>query len=756
MKTSVIGFPRVGALRELKFTTEKYFKKQITEEELQNTAKDLRKNHWGLLKTAGIDSIPCNDFSFYDGLLDTAYALGVIPKRYRALQASPLDTYFAMARGHQAADGDVKALAMKKWFNTNYHYIVPELEDDAQIAFDGSKVFSEWEEAKALGINAKPVLAGPYTFLKLARTVGNRDKASYVEELVAAYSTFLQEADKRGVDWVQFDEPCLVQDVTEADRACFLQMYKELLARKGSVKVLLQTYFGDVRDVYKDLTALDVDGIGLDFIEGVQTADLVAKNGFPADKILFAGLVNGKNIWKNHYEKTLKTLSGLKEAGINTVLSPSCSLLHVPFTLANETKLSTDYTKYFAFAVEKLKELHELGGLADWKDYESSLEYQENKALFEADRKCRNPAVTERVAKIRKSDYERLPKRTARQALQKKELHLPLFPTTTIGSFPQTKEVKANRAAWKKGEITNEQYVKFNQDKIAECVKLQEEIGLDVLVHGEYERNDMVEYFGESLDGYLFTEKAWVQSYGTRCVKPPIIWGDVSRKNPITVSWSVYAQSLTDHPMKGMLTGPVTIFNWSFPREDIAPETSVTQIALAIRDEVLDLEKNGIRVIQIDEAALREKLPLRKSDWNSKYLDWAIPAFRLVHSGVKADTQIHTHMCYSEFTDIISAIDQMDADVITFEASRSDLLILDALRENHFETEVGPGVYDIHSPRVPSVQEIVDALHKMLHKIEPDKLWVNPDCGLKTRGESETKASLWNLVQAAQIIREEN
>ena len=470
--------------------------------------------------------------------------------------------------------------------------------------------------------------------------------------------------------------------------------------------------------------------------------------------MLFAGLVNGKNIWKNHYEKTLSVLKELKDKKIQTVLSTSCSLLHVPYTLQYEEKLSGEYKAYFAFAQEKLLELKELSELADQTSCQDNPAYQKNRRLFAGDRDCQKQEVTERLSKVTDQDYTRLPKRSERQALQKKVLGLPEFPTTTIGSFPQTKDVKANRSAFRRGEITREEYVAFNQKKIAECVKWQEEIGLDVLVHGEYERNDMVEYFGEALGGFLFTEKAWVQSYGTRCVKPPIIWGDVYREKPITVEWSVYAQSQTEKIMKGMLTGPVTILNWSFPREDISIKESISQIALAIRDEVLDLEKSGIKMIQIDEAALREKLPLRKSDWYTEYLDFAIPAFRLTHSGVKPETQIHTHMCYSEFTDIIPAIDDMDADVITFEASRSDLQILDALRENHFETEVGSGVYDIHSPRVPSVEEMVRALELMLTKISSEKLWVNPDCGLKTRGVPETDASLRNMVAAAKEIRQ--
>lgn len=429
-------------------------------------------------------------------------------------------------------------------------------------------------------------------------------------------------------------------------------------------------------------------------------------------------------------------------------------LLHVPYTLKNETKLPEKYTEHFAFAEEKLQELAELKKLAD-VEYKLDAAFLENASLFATRPDCRNNVVQERVAAIREEDFTRLPVFKEREAIQKKEFALPVFPTTTIGSFPQTADVKKNRTARRKGEISEEAYVEFNKKKIAEWVQIQKEIGLDVLVHGEFERNDMVEYFGEQLSGYLFTEKAWVQSYGTRCVKPPVIWGDVSREKPMTVDWSVYAQSLTKKPMKGMLTGPVTILNWSFPREDISLKESTYQIALAIRDEVLDLEANGIRVIQVDEAALREKLPLRRSDWYKEYLDWAIPAFRLVHSGVDAQTQIHTHMCYSEFTDIIRAIDDMDADVITFEASRSDLLILDSLKENHFKTEVGPGVYDIHSPRVPSVEEIKAALEKMLTRIAPEKLWVNPDCGLKTRGVPETVASLKHLVEAAKELRKE-
>ena len=753
MQTSVIGFPRIGTLRELKFASEKYFRKEIEAEELQQIAETLRKTHWRIQKEAGIDYISSNDFSFYDMTLDTAVLLNIIPKRYKELELSGLDTYFAMARGYQGASGDVKALAMKKWFNTNYHYIVPEVEDDTVIQLSGNKLVDEYAEAKALGIETKPVVIGAYTMLRLCRFTGKKPALDYVEDIISAYQNLVKKCEENQIAWVQFDEPALVWDMEESDIALFHKIYDGILSCKKHSHILLQTYFGDVRDIYQDLIQMPFDGIGLDFIEGKETLNLVNTYGFPQDKQLFAGLVNGKNIWKNCFDKTLKVLQTLNDKKIKAVLSTSCSLLHVPYTLKHEHKISQEYLAYFAFAEEKLGELKELSILADAADYTKEAAYKENQKLFAEERDCKNADVKKRLSEVTENDYVRLPERSTRQKLQKKVLGLPEFPTTTIGSFPQTKDVKANRQAYRKGEISEQEYIDFNRKKIAECVALQEEIGLDVLVHGEYERNDMVEYFGEALGGFLFTEKAWVQSYGTRCVKPPVIWGDVYRKNPITVAWSVYAQSLTKKPMKGMLTGPVTILNWSFPREDISIRESIAQIALAIRDEVLDLEANGIQVIQIDEAALREKLPLRKSDWYTEYLDFAISAFRLTHSGVKPETQIHTHMCYSEFTDIIAAIDDMDADVITFEASRSDLQILDSLRENHFETEVGPGVYDIHSARVPSVEEIVTALKGMLEKIEPDKLWVNPDCGLKTRGVKETDASLRNMVAAAKEIR---
>lgn len=756
MKTSVIGYPRVGTLRELKFATEKYFKQAIAAEDLFAAAAELRKAHWQKQSENAIDYISSNDFSFYDTILDTAVLLNAVPGRYRALGLSPLDEYFAMARGYQGKNGDVKALAMKKWFNTNYHYLVPEIDEDTEIKLAGTKPFDEYAEAKKAGVETKPAIIGVFTFLKLARCTGTKKPGDYLDSIADAYGEILNRFNSLGTAWVQFDEPYLVTDLSAEDRALFLSLYRRILSAKGRVKVLLQTYFGDIRDCYSDAVSLAFDGIGLDLIEGKKSLELVETNGFPKDKILFAGVVNGKNIWKNNYAQTYEIIGKLQKHCGEIVLSTSCSLLHVPYTLRNETKLSEEHRNYFAFAEEKLAELRGLKAILSDKAPETHAEYLENKSLFAGDRAAANPTVQNKVHALSEQDFIREPSFYEREKIQKKEFGLPLLPTTTIGSFPQTAEVKANRTNLKSGKISLEQYRAFNREKIAECVALQEKIGLDVLVHGEFERNDMVEYFGECLDGFLFTEKAWVQSYGTRCVKPPIIWGDVSRGKPITVEWSVYAQSLTEKPMKGMLTGPVTILNWSFPREDISLKECAYQIGLAIREEVLDLEANHIRVIQVDEAALREKLPLRKSDWRADYLDWAIPAFRLVHSGVKPGTQIHTHMCYSEFADIIRDIDAMDADAITFEASRSDLTILNVLKENGFRTEVGPGVYDIHSPRVPSVEEIKAALYKMLGSIPKEKLWVNPDCGLKTRSNTETIPSLEHLVQAAKEVRDEN
>ena len=755
MKTSIIGYPRIGARRELKFASERYFRHEISEAELQTAAKAVRLAGLNAQKNSGLDFVPSNDFSFYDNTLDAAVLLGAVPARYAALGLSPLDTYFAMARGYQGEKGDVKALAMKKWFNTNYHYMVPEIEDDTRIRLSATQPFDLFAEALRAGVKTRPAVVGAFTFLKLARFTGTKTAADFAPAVVAAYRDLIDVLQNAGAEWIQFDEPSLVTDLTVSDIAFFRSIYNEILAGK-KIKVLLQTYFGDVRDCYTEICALPFDAIGLDFVEGKRNLSLVKTYGFPAGKTLIAGVVNGKNVWRNDFAKTVATVRELRSVCADVALGTSCSLLHVPYTVAAETRLPEEYKKRFAFAEEKLGELAALKKILSAPVPEETSEYAENVALFAAPRGGENPAVRAKVAALTDSDFERKPDFYTREKIQKERFALPLFPTTTIGSFPQTADVKAARSKHKKGELSDADYESFLRDKIAECIRKQEEIGLDVLVHGEFERNDMVEYFGENLDGYLFTENAWVQSYGTRCVKPPVIWGDVSRSAPMTVRWSKFAASLTDKPVKGMLTGPVTILNWSFPREDITLRESAMQIALAIREEVLDLEANGIKIIQVDEAALREKLPLRKADRRVDYLDWAIPAFRLVHSGVRPETQIHTHMCYSEFGDIIRDIDNMDADVITFEASRSDLRILDDLKAADFRTEVGPGVYDIHSPRVPSEDEIVAALGKMLAKIPREKLWVNPDCGLKTRGWAETVPSLENLVGAARKLRNEN
>lgn len=754
MKNSIIGFPRVGKLRELKFASEKYFRHEITKEELLKVAKDLRNEHFSFIKKQGIDYVPSNDFSFYDGVLDTAFLINAVPEEYKKLNLDDLDTYFAVARGYQVEKGDVCALAMKKWFNTNYHYIVPEISDDTELKLASNKPFELYKEAKEAGIETKPVVVGPFTFLKLAKYRGSKTIKDFVSSAAEAYKQILKKFNDEGVSWVQIDEPILVTDLTKEDINIFKQLYENILNEKGNLKVLLQTYFGDVRDCYNEVVSLSFDGIGLDFLEGKKNFELLSKNKFPEDKILFAGVLNGKNIWKCNYKKTLDLLNEINKYAKNVVIQTSCSLLHVPYTLANEQKLDKEVKKYFSFAVEKLQELNELKVLAEASDLENEKAFKDNQDIFTKERVGQDKEVQNAVKNLTEEDFNRDTNRSEREKIQKEEFKLPILPTTTIGSFPQTREVKSNRSAFRKGEIDKAQYDKVVYGFIEKCIKDQEDMGIDVLVHGEFERNDMVEFFGENLAGYVFTEKAWVQSYGTRCVKPPIIFGDIKRTKPMTVDYIKYAQSLTNKPVKGMLTGPVTILNWSFPREDISLKEMAYEIGIAIRDEVCDLEKAGIKIIQIDEAALREKLPIRKDEWYSEYLDWAIPAFRLCNSKIKPETQIHTHMCYSEFSDIIKAIDNMDADVISFEASRSKLTILDDLNKNNFETEVGPGVYDIHSPRVPSVEEIVSALEKMLKKIDKNKLWVNPDCGLKTRGIKETDASLRNLVKAAKIVRE--
>ncbi len=762
--TSVSGFPRIGANRELKKIIERYWKQDASLDEVREVAQSLRANHWRLQAEAGIDLIPSNDFSYYDQMLDTAILLGAVPERYNSLNFEHAeDTLFAIARGYQGERGDVTALPMKKWFTTNYHYIVPEVESPEGLRLAGTKPFDEFLEARAQGLETKPVLIGPYTFLKLARTPEAQElevTESVISALSNAYASIVKRFGELHATWLQFDEPYLALDKEEGDLELFEALYKPLLeARSAEVKILLNTYFGNIADAYETVNNLGFDGVGVDLVEGKdENLAAIERYGVNDKTTLFAGVVNGRNIWRNDYAVSLGLIDALRENVTDRVaVSSACSLLHVPFSTAGEDALGADVLQHFAFAVEKLQEIRDIANLATESDEnrKSSNVLAKNQALFDGSRVKADAAVANRLSNLKDSDFVRLPERAERQRLQKESLGLPDLPTTTIGSFPQTKYIRNARAALRKGEISREDYDEFIRDRIAKCIEHQEQIGLDVLVHGEFERNDMVEYFGQHLRGFKFTKNAWVQSYGTRCVKPPIVWSDVSRESAITVAWSDYAQSCTKHIVKGMLTGPVTILNWSWPREDITREQQTQQLALAIRDEVLDLERAGIRVIQIDEAALREKLPLRRSDWHKKYLDWAISAFRLVHSAVSATTQIHTHMCYSEFNDIIRDIDAMDADVISFEASRGDLVVLDAIHDAHFETEAGPGVYDIHSPRVPGKAELVERIHEILRKMPAEKLWINPDCGLKTRGDAETWPSLENLVAAAKEVREE-
>jgi 5-methyltetrahydropteroyltriglutamate--homocysteine methyltransferase len=763
---SVSGFPRIGRDRELKKVIEAYWKGAASLDDVRATAKNLRASHWKLQADAGIDLIPCNDFSYYDQMLDTAIMLNAVPERYRQLAfENPEDTLFAMARGYQGPQGDVTALPMKKWFTTNYHYLVPEIDASTDIKLNSTKPFDEFSEAKEQGIVTKPVLIGPYTFLKLARSPQAEElelDGGLIDAVAGAYAQIVRKFAALGAQWIQIDEPYLVLDKTEGDEELFKALYSVILPAKDGtedgIKILLNTYFGHIADIYETVTSLGFDGIGLDLNEGrEENLGAVEHYGVPRETTVFAGVVNGRNIWRNDYANSLGLLDAIGTKTDNVAVATASSLLHVPFSTEGEDGLEPDVRKHFAFAVEKLAEVYQIAVLAGQDDdgRKASPVLAANQALFDGSRVPSDQAVAQRLKALSESDFVRQPSRAERRKIQHDELGLPQLPTTTIGSFPQTSEVRSARAKLRKGEIDQKAYDDFIAAQIDEVVRRQEQIGLDVLVHGEFERNDMVEYFGQRLNGYLFTKNAWVQSYGTRCVKPPIVWGDVSRAEPITVRWSQYAQSRTKRVVKGMLTGPVTILNWSWPREDISNELQTQQLALAIRDEVLDLEAAGIKVIQIDEAALREKLPLRRSDWHKKYLDWAVPAFRLVHSGVKPETQIHTHMCYSEFNDIIKDIDDMDADVISFEASRGDLVVLDAIDEANFETEVGPGVYDIHSPRIPSTEELVDRIHEILKKTDANRVWINPDCGLKTRGNEETWPSLEHMVEAAKTVRAE-
>ncbi|HEV2482452.1 MAG TPA: 5-methyltetrahydropteroyltriglutamate--homocysteine S-methyltransferase [Puia sp.] len=763
MLTNNLGYPRVGARRELKKACEQYWTGQITRQQLFLVAKNLREQHWRLQLQAGIDLIPCNDFSFYDHVLDTSLLLGVIPDRYTPVvtdvqENAEIDLYFAMARGYQKDGLDVTAMEMTKWFDTNYHYIVPEFTAGQEFKLFSTKLFSETSAAAAvLGKAPKPVILGPVSYLLLGKEKEpGFDRIDLIKKLVPVYIEILNKLkDDYKIDWVQLDEPFLALDLDEKQRNAFTYAYDSIRDRCPHIKILLATYFESLADNTTLATSLPVCALHLDLVRAPEQLDAVLAAA-PGKLTLSLGVIDGRNIWKNNYQRSLDLIGkAAQKLGSDRVfIAPSSSLLHTPFDLDLETALPDELKNWMAFAKQKLQELSDLKAIAATNAASKEL-LQKNQEAIQSRRTSgliHKQSVKERVDAIREGDSKRKSPFAQRQALQLRLYKLPLFPTTTIGSFPQTDEIRQLRARLKKGELTEAQYHRAIETATIEVIQWQENIGLDVLVHGEFERNDMVEYFGEQLEGFIFTQNGWVQSYGSRCVKPPIIFGDVSRPRDMTVRWSGFAQKHTQKLMKGMLTGPVTILQWSFVRDDQPRSMTTNQIALAIRDEVVALEKAGIKVIQIDEPAIREGLPLRKKD-RAVYLDWAVKAFRISASGVKDETQIHTHMCYSEFNDIIEHIAAMDADVITIETSRSQLELLEAFAGFKYPNEIGPGVYDIHSPRIPTVQEMEALLEKAVALLPARNLWVNPDCGLKTRKWPETKQALINMVQAARQLR---
>ncbi|MGN6328050.1 MAG: 5-methyltetrahydropteroyltriglutamate--homocysteine S-methyltransferase [Rhodanobacter sp.] len=751
------GFPRIGLKRELKRALEAHWRGEISADALQDTARELRQRHWQLACAAGADVVPCNDFSLYDHVLDTAVLFDAIPERYRPVfELGHLDGYFAMARGHKRDGHDLHALEMTKWFDTNYHYLVPELQAGQSFRLAGDKPLAEFLRARALEYRARPVLLGPVSFLLLSKTVDGSDRLALLDALLPAYAELLGKLAEADADWVQLDEPCLVLDLDDAARAACRRAYAVLSAANGP-RILLASYFGPLGDNLSLAASLPVDGLHVDLVRAPGQLDAVLDALSPT-QVLSAGVIDGRNIWRSQPDKVLpllrKAQSRLGDARL--WLAPSCSLQHVPIDLQAETALDPARRASMAFARQKIEELRTYAdALAGQSEAAAALAAQQtlwdgqaqSEGVVDAGVRARLRNLSPQIA-LRRSSY------ATRRAAQAEALNLPPLPTTTIGSFPQTDDLRKARAAHRAGKLGDLAYDDGLKSEIARVVRFQEAIGLDVLVHGEPERNDMVEYFGEQLDGYLFTRLGWVQSYGSRCVKPPVIWGDIVRPAPMTVAWSSYAQSLTDKPMKGMLTGPVTMLQWSFVRDDLPRETVCRQIALALRDEVHDLEAAGIKVIQIDEPALREGLPLRHADW-AHYLAWAVECFRITAGGVRDTTQIHTHMCYSEFNDIIEAVAAMDADVISIETSRSRMELLDAFVRFRYPNGIGPGVYDIHSPRVPDPAEMLDLLRKALDVLSVDQLWVNPDCGLKTRGWPEVEAALRGMVGCARQLRSE-
>ena len=758
--THNLGFPRIGAKRELKAALESYWKNASSRDDLKALASTLRCRHWQA--QSALDFVPVGDFSFYDQMLDMSFTLGNLPERAQGFRGDALDNYFRVARGRSAqsieahagcCDEGIAAGEMSKWFDTNYHYIVPEFSSATTFKLDASRLVEQLAEARVHNVRAKPVIIGPVTYLALGKAKDNSERLTLLERLLPVYAELLDTLAAQGVEWVQIDEPILVTELDADWQHAFTTAYHILKTCK--IKLLLTTYFGQLAENLYLTANLPVAGLHIDAINGRNDV-FPLLNLLPSHKVLSLGVINGRNIWKTDLNAVLNWIEPIAERlGDRLWIAPSCSLLHVPVDVECEQKLDTEVKSWLAFALQKLDELRVLAGAL--KNGRSSVKValDDNKAAIEARRtspRVNNPSVKTALGNIipalgrRKSPYAQ---RAVRQA---ELLMLPTFPTTTIGSFPQTAEIRQARAEFKAGRLDVAAYKTAMQAEIARSVREQEALGLDVLVHGEAERNDMVEYFGEQLDGYAFSQFGWVQSYGSRCVKPPILFGDISRSRPMTLEWITYAQSLTSKPMKGMLTGPVTILNWSFVRDDQPRSVSCKQLALAIRGEVLELEKAGVRVIQIDEAALREGLPLRKSQWK-EYLDWAVESFHITANGVRDETQIHTHMCYSEFNDIIESIAAMDADVITIETSRSDMELLDAFDDFKYPNEIGPGVYDIHSPNIPAEAHIIQLMKKAAERIPAERLWVNPDCGLKTRQWAEVIPALANMVAAAKVLR---
>ena len=756
--THNLGYPRIGAQRELKFALEDYWKGQSSLDALEGQGAELRQRHWQ--DQHELDFVPVGDFSFYDQVLDLSFTLGNLPQRVRGLEGDALDNYFRVARGRSASDSDcscVHAGEMTKWFDTNYHYIVPEFAAGTQFKLDSSRLLRQLAQARQLNVKAKPVLIGPVTYLWLGKAKDDSDKLALLQALLPVYVQLLQELAAQGLEWVQIDEPVLVTELDGAWRQALVTAY-DALSKVKHVKLLLATYFGKLQDNLPLACQLPVQGLHLDAINARDEVEQVIAQ-LPASSVLSLGVVNGRNIWKTDLNDVLAWLEPVHASLQGRLwIAPSCSLLHVPVDLASEQQLDADIRSWLAFARQKLDEVRTIAGALNHGRASVQAALDANHAAVQARRdspRVHNPHVKAAVARIDATLGQRVSGYAERAARQAALLQLPLYPTTTIGSFPQTAHIRQARSQFRRGRLDEASYKKLMRAEIAHCVQEQETLGLDVFVHGEAERNDMVEYFGEQLDGYAFSQFGWVQSYGSRCVKPPLLFGDISRPRAMTVEWSTYAQSLTDKPMKGMLTGPVTILNWSFVRDDQPRSVSCYQLALAMRAEVQDLERAGIRVIQIDEAALREGLPLRNSQWD-EYLRWAVEAFRITANGVADETQIHTHMCYSEFNDIIAQIAGMDADVITIETSRSDMELLDAFDDFNYPNAIGPGVYDIHSPNIPSQEQMVTLMRKAAARIPAQRLWVNPDCGLKTRGWKEVIPALANMVAAAKTLRADN